>query len=411
MENMTPILKCEQISKVFPGVHALTDVDLVVERGEIHALVGENGAGKSTLMKIILGIHKPTSGKMYFDGKPYAPKGPADALATGISMIHQEISLVPTTTVAENIWIGREYLFGNKVFIDQKKQVEATREILDRLGLQISATAEVAGLSIAEMQLVEIARAVSYNSDVIIMDEPTSALTNAEVDKLYDIISGLAQQGKSVIYISHKLEEVFRTCDAVTVFRDGHFISRRKVADVTKADLIREMVGREMTSIYPKETVEIGAPVLEVKDFCQTGVFKDVNFTVHKGEILGFAGLMGAGRTEIMEALFGIAKKTSGTVELWGEAIEIHHTSDAIRCGMAMVTEDRLRKGALHSLSVLLNTTVASIRKWSKYGFIQKNGEYESAVEICDKLAVKRPSMEADMALLSGGNQQKVIIA
>ncbi|HIQ83373.1 MAG TPA: sugar ABC transporter ATP-binding protein [Candidatus Pullichristensenella stercorigallinarum] len=411
MSSVQPILSINKVCKNFPGVRALKDVDFYVNPGEVHALVGENGAGKSTLMKIILGSYSMTSGSMTFKGKPYSPSSPHDALLQGISMIHQEISLIPTFTVSDNVWIGREGKFSNfRGVYNRRRQRQATQKILDQLGLNsISPDAEVSRLSVAEMQMVEIARAVSYDSDIVIMDEPTSALTNDEIDKLYEIITDMKKRGKSVIFISHKLEEVFRICDSVTVFRDGQFISRHATSDITQSQLVSLMVGREMKDIYPKQQVKIGAPVLRVEHFNQPGRFKDVSFEVHSGEILGFAGLVGAGRTEIMQALFGIDPHESGKVFLRGQEVHNTNATAAIRNKFALVTEDRLRRGAIHLLSVQSNATIAYLRTVTRHGFIDKKQERKDAENVVRTLAVKTPSLGTEMTLLSGGNQQKVI--
>ena len=411
MEKKEPILCVKNVSKSFPGVQALKGVNLRVYPGEVHALLWENGAGKSTLMKIVLGMYQPSSGEMECKGRKYAPKSPAEALANGISMIHQEISLVPTTTVSENIWIGRESRFGNKVFINKKKQNEATDEILKRLGLHIKPSAVVSGLSIAEMQLVEIARAVSYDSDIIIMDEPTSALTDDEVDKLYDIIDSLKKQGKAVIYISHKFDEIFHICDRATVFRDGEYIDENMIAEVTEEMLVSKMVGRKMDDMFPKLEIEIGEPVLEVEHLQRKSIVNDVSFTVRKGEILGFAGLLGAGRTEIMETLFGVTPKDSGTVRLHGKEVHIANAKQAIRHKMAMITEDRRHTGLILMQSVRMNESLAYLRQITKCGFFNRKAEIKDTDDYARKLSIKVPSMNTEIALLSGGNQQKAIIA
>ncbi len=412
MDKDEILLSVDKVCKNFPGVKALKDVDFYVKKGEVHALIGENGAGKSTLMKIILGKYAMSSGSMTYKGQPYHPSSPHEALEKGISMIHQEISLVPTMSVADNIWIGRESRFsGVKGMYNKRAQRDAAAQVIAQLGLNIDPDVEVARLSVAEMQMVEIARAVSYDSDIVIMDEPTSALTNAEIDKLYQIITDLKQKGKSVIFISHKLEEIFRICDSITVFRDGQFVSRHDIHEITQAQLISLMVGREMKDIYPKAQVEIGDVVLEVKHFNRAGKFKDVNFSVRAGEILGFAGLVGAGRTEIMQALFGVDPRDSGEIYLHGKPVEIHNSVDAIRHKLAMVTEDRLRRGAIHLLSVQYNTSIAYLPRICRHWFIDKKRESRDALEVTRKLAVKTASMQTEMTLLSGGNQQKVIIA
>lgn len=405
------LLSAKSINKNFPGVRALDSVDFTVKKQQVHALIGENGAGKSTLMKIVLGIHQPTSGEMFFKGKPYSPKAPIDALGVGISMIHQEISLTPTMSVSENVWIGREWQFGNKVFVNKKKQEAATRDILLQLGLDIDPSTEVATLSIAQMQLVEIARAVSYNADIIIMDEPTSALTDVEVDKLHQIIRELKSKGKSVVFISHKLEEVFRMCDAITVLRDGKFIKELDTKQSSKEELVSLMVGREISNAYPKEEVEIGQPMLEVHGLSQPGVFKDISFSVRKGEILGFAGLIGAGRTEIMRAIFGIDPYQSGKLIKNGVDIENRSVPQAIANRFSMVTEDRLRSGSIHILSVKMNASAAYLKKITKSGFVRAKKEVEDTTDMVGKMSIKVANIENEISLLSGGNQQKVILA
>lgn len=406
------ILELKNITKTFPGVKALKGVDFKISKQEVHALIGENGAGKSTLMKIILGTHQPTGGQMFLHGKEFMPKEPLDALENKISMIHQEISLIPTMSVSDNVWIGRENKFGNNVFTNKLKQEIATKEILDQFGLDISPGREVESLSIAQMQLVEIARAVSYDADIIIMDEPTSALTDAEVEILYQIIEDLKKKGKSIIFISHKLEEIFRICDKITVLRDGEFIKELDAKKSTKEELVALMVGRELSNVYPKDKVEIGEPCLEVKNFTQPGVFHDINFTVHKGEILGFAGLIGAGRTEIMRAVFGIDPHEEGELVLNGDSIKIRNTSDAIKNKLSMVTEDRLRCGAIHSLSVKFNASIAYLRTiTSKLYFVNSKKECNDTSDMIEKLSIKVSSIDDSIDQLSGGNQQKVIIA
>lgn len=416
MDAFTPageniLLSVQQVCKNFPGVKALKDVDFFVRKGEVHALIGENGAGKSTLMKIILGKYSMSSGSMTFKGKPYQPKSPHEALNAGISMIHQEISLVPTFTVAENIWIGRENRFSPVPGLtNRRKMSEAAARVLQELELNIHPDAIVSTLSVAEMQMVEIARAISYDSDLVIMDEPTSSLTNAETDKLFQIIRSLKAKGKSVIFISHKLDELFSICDSISVFRDGQSVGRYAIDEINQQQLVALMVGREMKDIYPKTQVTIGAPVLEVRSFSKPGVFSDVNFTVRAGEILGFAGLVGAGRTEIMQAVFGVDNKASGEILIHGKPVRIRCAADAIRHHMSMVTEDRLRCGAIHMLSVQDNTTVAYLRSVTKYGFVNGRRAEVDAERMVKSLAVKTPSLSTEMALLSGGNQQKVII-
>lgn len=411
MENKKPILKIDKVSKRFPGVLALNEVDFEIYAGEVHALLGENGAGKSTLMKTVLGMYKPTSGSMELKGHPYAPKSPSEALEKGISMIHQEINLVPTMSVSENIWIGREKQFGNAIFRNHAKQSAATKQILLQLGLDISPEMEVSRLSIAEMQLVEIARAISYDSDIIIMDEPTSALTDTEVNHLYQIIRNLTAKGKTIIYISHKLDEVFTVCNSLTVFRDGKYIARHLIEDVTQDSLVSLMVGRDVDEMFPKEDVMLGEPILEVENMSRTGAVNNVSFVVRQGEIVGFAGLMGAGRTEIVETLFGIEKMNSGTIKIHGKRVSIKNVRDAIRQKLAMVTEDRLHTGVIHSHTIKANESLAYLRKIVRFGFVNKKKENRDTAEMAKKLSIKAPSLSSLVSQLSGGNQQKVIIA
>ena len=360
------LLSVRGISKQFPGVLALDNIRFSLKRSSVHAIIGENGAGKSTFMKILLGMHKPNGGTMRLKGEEFAPSSPAEALSKGVSMIHQEISLVPSMSIAENIWIGREKQFTVNGFVSRKKLTQKTKEILENLKVRLDPWIEVGKLSIAHMQLVEIARALSYNSDIIIMDEPTSALTKSEVDTLYSIIRDLVEQGKSIIFISHKLDEIYAICDEVTVFRDGTYISTDPVGNISREELVTRMVGRELKNMFPKEEVAIGEVILEVKNLTRKSFFKNISFSVRRGEILGFSGLMGAGRTEIMQALFGIEAYDSGSVFLNGEEKVIKNTRKAIHNRMAMVTEDRLRKGVIHKLSVKYNITLAYLPEITK---------------------------------------------
>ncbi len=407
------LLKLDGITKVFPGTKALDNVQLEIRKGEVHALIGENGAGKSTLMKIILGIYHAESGIVTFKGKQVHFNGPIDALKSGISMIHQEISLVPMMDVAENIWLGRENTFIKHGILDLHTRYKKTDELLKGLGIDhINPHATVDSLSVANMQLVEIARAVSYNSDLIIMDEPTSALTSVEVELLYKIIRGLSAQGVSIIFISHRLEEIFKICDRVTVFRDGCYIITKNCNDITQDDLITYIVGRQLTNLFPKLPAEIKDVVLEVKNLCCPGVFSDVSFNVRAGEILGFSGLVGAGRTEIMSAIFGINRYTSGEIYVEGKKVDIHCPLDAVKAGLGMVTEDRLREGAIHGLSVLDNAILPSIDEvCGRSGVYTPNKALSFFIPIKDRIKIKCNSPMEAMGELSGGNQQKVIIA
>jgi ABC-type sugar transport system ATPase subunit len=403
-------LKINKISKRFPGVQALKEVDFTLRKGEVHALIGENGAGKSTLMNIILGIYPSSGGSMILNDKEYAPHSPLDARNAGISMIHQEISLVNSMPVYENVWLGNEKKFSNSFLSKKKKMIEATRKILVDLHMDIDPEIELDKLPISKMQMVEIVKAISRDSGIIIMDEPSSSLTDVELERLFSIILELKAQGKSVIYISHKLDEIFKICDSVTVFRDGQFIVEKKVSGITKKELVNLMVGRELSDMYPKLEIAIGGTVLEARNMSREGKFYDISFSVRAGEILGFCGLVGAGRTEIMQALFGLEPKDCGEIILKGNRVSINTVHDAIRNGIAMVTEDRRGSGIIPGLSVKINITVAYLHFISKYGVLMSRAENDACIKTIESMAIKTPSTETLVSMLSGGNQQKVII-
>jgi len=404
------VLEVKNISKAFPGVQALDRVHLRIKRGEVHALVGENGAGKSTLMKVILGIYKPDNGEIIINGTEKKINNPSDALKAGISMIHQEISLIPHRTIAENIWIGREPV--DKLgLLDWKKLYRKTEELLEELNLKLNPKTIVKELSVSAMQMVEIARSVSYNSDIIIMDEPTSALTQAEVDILFTIIKKLKEKGISIIYISHKMDEIFKIADMVTVFRDGKWVDTKPIEELNINKIISMMVGRELNQIFPKEKVPIGETVLEVKNLTKKGVFSDVSFSIRKGEILGVAGLMGAGRSEVMNAIFGIDRFDRGEIYIDGKKVDITCPRDAIANGIGMVTEDRKLFGLVLCRSVLENITYASLDELSNWIFTNKKNEVNASEMMIKTLSIRTPSYKQKVGSLSGGNQQKVVLA
>lgn len=405
------ILEMQDITKYFAGVTALSHVQFTLRRGECHALVGENGAGKSTLMRCLLGIHAPNEGSIRLRGKEVSFRSPHDALTAGISMIHQEISLIPTTSVAENIWIGRENRFLKFGLISSKERAKATKELLDDLGICIDPDAIVGTLSVAMMQLVEIARAVSYNSDIIIMDEPTSALAKSEIELLYKIIRQLNSRGVAIIFISHKIDEIFEVCDRLTVLRDGQWIVTENIKNVTFEDIIRYIVGREMTNMFPKLPAKIGKTMFEVRNLNSPGFFRDISFYVRSGEIVGFSGLMGAGRSELMRAIFGADSYTSGEMYLEGKQVRFKTPGYAIRHGVGMLTEDRLRLGAIHMLSVRFNIAIANIRKYVRGGVRMNDRALRSDADaMIDKLQIKTSNPNQPIAGLSGGNQQKCLI-
>jgi inositol transport system ATP-binding protein len=404
------ILEVENVRKEFPGVVALDDVKFKLRPGSVHALMGENGAGKSTLMKIIAGIYTPDSGSFKLRGVDIRLSGPLDALENGIAMIHQELNLMAPMTVAENIWIRREPTtrWG---FVDHGKMRAMTEDLFRRLNIDIDPEIEVGRLSVANRQMVEIAKAVSYESDVLIMDEPTSALTEREVEHLFKIIRALRDQGKGIIYITHKMNELFEIADECSVFRDGRYIDTKLSSEVTRDDIIRMMVGREITQMFPKQTVPIGNVVLSVKDLTLKGVFANVSFDVRAGEILGIAGLVGSGRSNIAETIFGVTPADSGTISIHGKPVSIRSSAQAMAHRMAFLTEDRKETGCFLLLDIQENTQMAVLQNsYVKNGFIQQKAVSKASKEIANQLRVRTPDMHEPIINLSGGNQQKVLI-
>jgi len=408
---MGNIVELVGINKTFPGVHALSDARLELEKGEVHGLIGENGAGKSTLMNILAGLITPDRGEIIVNGVKRVFHDPHEALMAGISMIHQEVCLVPEMTVAENIWIGREEKFTRYGIIDKKEMIRKTRELMDQFGISLDGDQVVSALSIAEMQLVEIARALSYDADILIMDEPTSALTNREIEILYSIIRRLKEKQVSFIFISHKIEELLQTCDRITVMRDSKYICTLKTTETNANALISLMVGRELKNYYQKQAAKIGEVVLELRNFSRSGEFTNINFQLHRGEILGISGLVGAGRSEVVRALFGIDRSTSGEILIEGHPVSITSPEDAINNGIAMVTEDRALSGLVLDMSMMHNTTLVILRQLCRLGFIQKNREESTSREIIKRLQIKISGMQQTARQLSGGNQQKVVLS
>ncbi|WP_419697249.1 sugar ABC transporter ATP-binding protein (plasmid) [Mesorhizobium muleiense] len=404
------LLAAENVRKEFPGVLALDDVSFKLRRGTVHALLGENGAGKSTLMKILAGIYTPDSGEVQLKGVPIRLQSPLDALENGIAMIHQELNLMPFMTVAENIWIRREPLNWLGL-VDHGRMRCMTADLFKRLNIGIDPESQVRDLSVANRQMVEIAKAVSYQSDVLIMDEPTSALTELEVAHLFEIIRDLRSQGIGIVYITHKMNELFEIADEVSVFRDGRYIGTYLSSEVTRDDIIHMMVGRELTQMFPKETVPIGETVLSVKDLSLKGVFSDVSFEVRAGEILGIAGLVGSGRSNVAETIFGVTPATGGSIEIRGRPVRIDSPTTAIREGMAFITEDRKETGCLLILDVLENMQIAVLQdRFVKGGFVSEREVSAACAAMADKLRVKTPNLRERVENLSGGNQQKVLI-
>jgi inositol transport system ATP-binding protein len=404
------LLEVEHVRKAFPGVVALDDVAFRLKRGTVHALMGENGAGKSTLMKIIAGIYHPDAGTIRLKGREVHLDSPLNALENGIAMIHQELNLMPFMTVAENIWIRREpkTVIG---LVDHRALRRKTAELFKRLNISIDPEIEVRELSVANRQMVEIAKAVSYDSDILIMDEPTSALTEKEVTHLFEIIRDLKKTGKGIVYITHKMNELFEIADEVSVFRDGRYIGTHESADVTRDVIIHMMVGREITQLFPKETVPIGDVALSVRNLTLDGYFRDVSFDLRAGEILGVAGLVGSGRSNVAETIFGVTPATSGAIEINGRPLKIANPGVAMRNGMAFITEDRKETGCFLILEVLENMQMAVLnRGFVTAGFVTQGKLTHECDQLKDKLRVKTPDLQEPVGNLSGGNQQKVLI-
>jgi inositol transport system ATP-binding protein len=404
------ILQMEKISKSFPCVKALSDVNLTVHKGTIHALMGENGAGKSTLMKILDGIYAPDSGQITFQGQPVTIDTTHTALKLGISMIHQELSPIPYMMVSENIFLGREPL-GRYGLIDKRKLNADTKALLDRLGIDIKPTSLMKTLSVANTQMVEIAKAISYDASLIIMDEPTSAITEREVDHLFRMIRSLKAKGVTIIYITHKMDEVFLIADDITVLRDGKHVATEPASQTNKGHLITMMVGRELTEMFPKEVAPIGEIVLSVRNLTREGIVADVSFDLRRGEILGIAGLMGAGRTTVIESIFGIHKIDAGEITIKGRKTQINSPADAIKNGLALLTEDRKLTGIMGVLPVRDNMVIASLSNYEKRGLLDGRRIEATYKEEKSRLDIKSPSMYQLIKLLSGGNQQKVLVS
>jgi inositol transport system ATP-binding protein len=406
------ILQANGLSKAFPGVQALSDVGLDIVRGQVHAVTGENGAGKSTLMKILAGIEQPDSGEMRLCGRLLRLKGAHDALRRGISIIHQELLPFPDLTVAENVLMGREPTRRFPGWLDRPAMNREAARLLARLGMTLPPTLPMRCLGVAEMQAVEIAKALGYNARVLIMDEPTSALSARETEALLGVIGDLKSRGVAVVYISHKLEEIFRIADVITVLRDGRRVATRPAAELDERSLIALMVGRELApGGRPAEAPEAGAPALEVRGLTAPGKFRDIGFTVRRGEIVGIAGLMGAGRTELVSAIAGLAPAASGEILVNGRPVRITGPAAAIAAGIALVPEDRKLYGIVPRMTVQHNLTLASLQRCSRGWAIDSGAESRVAAQQIRSFAIRTAGARQPVGELSGGNQQKVVIA
>jgi rhamnose transport system ATP-binding protein len=404
-----PRLVLTGATKSFGAVHALQDASITLYPGEAHALLGENGAGKSTLVKILGGVHRPDQGELLIDGEPVVFSGPAAARDAGVSIIYQEPSLFPDLSVAENIFMGRQPLRGARR-IDRGAMRKAAAALFAQLGVEIDLERPARGLSVADQQIVEIAKALSLGAGVMVMDEPTAALTTVEADRLFEVIRTLRAQGTAVLFISHRLEEVFASCQWVTIMRDGRFVRTAAIDELTVDDVIRSMVGRQLADLFPKSETSPGVPVLEVESLSSRGVFDGVSFTVRAGEIVALAGLVGAGRSEVARAVFGVDRRTSGTVRLDGRVLPAGDPVAAMNAGMALVPEDRRQQGLVMDMGIDQNTALASLGRLSRGGLIRRSSENALAAEWTSRLQVKYGRLRDAAATLSGGNQQKVVL-
>lgn len=407
---MSALFRLENISKAFPGVKALNNVSISIEKGEVLALMGENGAGKSTLIKILAGAYKMDSGEIYCEEKKVQINDRNDSTKLGISIIFQELNLFSNLSVAENIFVNREFRKAGFIYDREKANREAS-VLLEKVGLSCSPDTKLVDLTISQRQMVEIAKALSSDAKLIIMDEPTSSLTDNEVDKLFEIINNLKESGVSILFVSHKINEVKRIADRVHVLRDGEYITTLLKEEITEETIIKAMVGRNLENIFDKQYAEIGETALEVKNLYTKNFLKNISFNVRKGEIVGFAGLVGAGRSEVMRAVFGLDAITGGEILVNGKPVRIKSPADAIKLGMGFVPEDRKNEGLFLRMSVMKNSSIVMMNKVSKHGVINSAQEYETTRSYVEKLNVKTPNMEKEVMELSGGNQQKVVVA
>ena len=409
MSDRQPAIQVQGVSKSFGGVHALQDVNFELFPGEVHAILGENGAGKSTLIKIMTGVYQPDAGEILLDGQPVRFAGTREAQEHGIAAIYQEPSLFPDLDVAENIMVGRQPT--RRWGIDWKAMYRETNVILRRLGMSIDPRTKARELSVAQQQIVEIARALSINARVLIMDEPTSSLTLGEVEELFAIVRQLRESGTAIVFISHRLEELFALADRVTILRDGNYVATNSISGVTAADLIRMMVGRTLGELFPKQAVEPGEVALEVVGLGREGTFSGVSFQLRRGEILGMSGLIGAGRTNVARAIFGTEPATEGTIKLDGKPVVISSPDVAMALGIGYVPEDRKEHGLVLKMSIADNITLPVVSKFSTMGWLNARREAQAAMEGSQQLSVKMARVEQQAGELSGGNQQKVVLA
>lgn len=403
------VLELKGITKIFPGVKALNNVQFQLKKGEIHALMGENGAGKSTFIKVITGVHKAEEGEIFLEGKKVEFKGPKDAQRAGIAAVYQHPTSYPDLTVTENIFMGHEII--KRGIIQWKIMNTEAEKLLKELNADFKATDEMGGLSVAQQQMVEIAKALSTNARIVILDEPTAALTKNESEDLYRIVEKLRDEGVAIIFISHRFEDMYRLASRVTVFRDSQYIGSYNVDEITNADLIKAMVGREIKDLFPKPDVKVGPEILKVEGLSKLGYFKNVSFSIRGGEILGLTGLVGAGRTEVVQSICGINRPDEGKVFLEGRQVHIKQPSDAMREGIILLPEDRQKEGLIMSWGLGQNVTLPTMDKYAKHGFTNDKKEREIAKQLLEEVDTKAVTIFDPATSLSGGNQQKVVVA
>lgn len=409
MTRSAPVIRMEHIHKSFGGVQALSDVHIDVYAGEVHAILGENGAGKSTLIKVMTGVHQPDSGEIYLHGQPVRFGAPREAQKRGIGAIYQEPSLFPDLDIAENILAGRQPTRAGRV--DWRAMYRQARNLLGQLGVKLDPRTRARNLSVAQQQTVEIARALALDAQLLIMDEPTSSLTLTEVEELFRIIRQLRESGTAVIFISHRLEELFALADRVTILRDGHYVATRELAGVETEELIQMMVGRQVDELFPKQEAPRGAPLLEARNLTTRGKFENVSFDIHAGEILGLSGLIGAGRTDVARALFGIQPLHAGSIAVEGQEVTIRNPQQAMSLGLAFVPEDRQHHGLVLPMSIAANITLPILPRFTTAGWLREGDSRKVALTAARRLEVKSAGIGQKAEELSGGNQQKVVLA
>ncbi|QGQ48124.1 sugar ABC transporter ATP-binding protein [Metabacillus sediminilitoris] len=408
--SQTPLAQMKGISKAFSGNRVLENVEFEIMPGEVHALMGENGAGKSTLMKILTGIYERDSGSVYIKGEEVHFKNAKEAENAGIAVIHQELNIIPYLSVTDNMFLGKELTYGKLGIVKHKEMQQKTKKYLNRLGVDIDPDIEAGELSVGQQQMIEIARAIAANAEILIMDEPTAALTDREIEALFVVINSLRKKGVGIVYISHRMEEIFQICDRISVLRDGQFIGTKDIPTTNFDEIVKMMVGRQLGDRFPERNTTLGPERLKIENFSCKGKFENISFSVKQGEILGVAGLMGAGRTEIMEAIFGHRHKQNGTMMIDGQVVSIKSPFDAIKKGIGFVTEDRKSEGLVLDLSVRENFSLTNLTKISTNSLISTKQEESFVDDLIQKLHVKTASRDLAVKSLSGGNQQKIVI-